>query len=209
MGSFCFFSLSAKSFLPPSTKPSSPWPSSRSSMSWSISEWTWATPRVFAQLLSLPDQQLNPSNFALHPNCLHHHHYLPLPHRQSEKNITRIAKEGHPLFVVVLFGGAGGSYSLHYTTISATHMIPIIVVIDVFIKLQWVKTKWFDPQPIFCWDWCVVAVSQSAEHCSLSGIKGILHSVTCTIPMKYDQIVHHHTTTKYCWICPRLSSANN
>ena len=124
LGSFCFFSLSAKSCLPPSssvspsTKPSSPWPSSRSSMSWSISEWTWATLRVFAQLLSLPDQQLNPSNFALHPNCLHHHHYLPLHHRQSEKNIRIIAKEGHPLFVVAFFGGAGGSYSLHYISYS-------------------------------------------------------------------------------------------
>ena len=48
---------------------------------------------------------------------------------------------GASIFKVALFGGARGLYSLHYTTISATHMIHIIMVIDVYIKLQWAKTK--------------------------------------------------------------------
>ena len=193
MGSFCFFSLSAKAFVPsssvsPSTKPSSPWSSSRSSMSWSISEWTWATPRVFAQLLSLPDQQLNPSNFALHPNCLHHHHYLPLPHRQSEKNITRIAKEGHPLFVVALFGGAGGSYSLHYTTISATHMIHIIVVIDVYRKLQWAKKMIWPASYLLLRLMC----------CSLQSISGALLTPRNKRNITFSDLHHSHEIWSDC-----------
>ena len=65
------------------------------------------------------------------------------------KHIKVHVNQGSPLicggmasiFEVALFGGAGGLHSLHYTTISATHVTHIIVVIDVFRKLQWVKAK--------------------------------------------------------------------